>query len=220
MSDEPKLNVYQRIHKVMESLDYIQKEKKTGLQFSYASHDAVTAAVREACVIHGLVLIPNIQFLGQDGNRTMVEVNIRIQNIDDPEDFTSVNGLGFGIDTQDKGPGKAISYAYKYALLKGFALETGDDPDQDQGKEFDHKPAGKALAGPQNGGSIKKLPEGTQKPSVGPWSQVVALMGKAKTLDPTRGQDWLVEDMKKKGLESPDEQLKYLEDYIQRVMAV
>lgn len=32
----------------------------------------------------------------------------------------------------DKGPGKAISYAVKYAYLKAFALETGDDPDHDQ----------------------------------------------------------------------------------------
>ena len=31
------------------------------------------------------------------------------------------------MDNADKAPGKAISYAFKYALLKTFALETGED---------------------------------------------------------------------------------------------
>jgi hypothetical protein len=43
-----------------------------------------------------------------------------------------VESAGFGIDDQDKGPGKAISYAVKYAYLKALCLESGDDPDEDQ----------------------------------------------------------------------------------------
>jgi hypothetical protein len=54
------------------------------------------------------------------------------QNIDEPTDKMVVESAGFGIDDQDKGPGKAISYAVKYAYLKALCLESGDDPDEDQ----------------------------------------------------------------------------------------
>jgi hypothetical protein len=49
-----------------------------------------------------------------------------------------VQTAGYGIDPQDKGPGKAISYSVKYALLKALGLESGDDPDNDQATE--HEP--------------------------------------------------------------------------------
>ena len=52
-------------------------------------------------------------------------------------DLIDVETFGFGIDDQDKGPGKAMSYAVKYALLKTLGLETGDDPDMDQDVKFD-----------------------------------------------------------------------------------
>ena len=37
---------------------------------------------------------------------------------------------GDGVDTQDKAPGKAMTYADKYALLKAYKIVTGEDPDQ------------------------------------------------------------------------------------------
>ena len=57
---------------------------------------------------------------------------MRFVNVDDAADFIEVATAGYGIDDQDKGPGKAISYAVKYALLKTLGLESGDDPDEDQ----------------------------------------------------------------------------------------
>jgi hypothetical protein len=55
--------------------------------------------------------------------------------------------LLYGIDDSDKGPGKAISYAVKYALLKALGLETGDDPDEDQASV--HKPSMEAGEPPE-----------------------------------------------------------------------
>jgi len=52
---------------------------------------------------------------------------MKLVNIDKPEDCVESSWRGFGMDTQDKAIGKAYSYAYKYGLLKLFALETGDD---------------------------------------------------------------------------------------------
>lgn len=138
MSETTPLNIYQRLHAVMEEVSYVQKEdKKINNQYTFVSHDAVTAKIRPALIKHGIVAVPNVMEHNQDGNRTEVVVNLRFVNIDKPEDNVSVSMLGFGIDPQDKGPGKAISYAVKYALLKAFSLETGDDPEKDQ---IEHEP--------------------------------------------------------------------------------
>jgi hypothetical protein len=52
-----------------------------------------------------------------------------------------VETFGYGVDAQDKGPGKAMSYGVKYALLKVLGLETGDDPDVVQDNRADYRPA-------------------------------------------------------------------------------
>ena len=130
-------NILQRINAVMQELDYLQREKKTGLQYSYVSHDKVTGAVRPLLVKHGIVCYPRGFEVRQEGNRTHLHCKVVFANIDQPTQFIEVDSVGYGIDSQDKGPGKAISYAVKYALLKTFALETGDDPDQDQNVTFE-----------------------------------------------------------------------------------
>jgi hypothetical protein len=59
-------------------------------------------------------------------------MTVRFVNVDEPSEWIDVESFGYGLDDQDKGPGKAMSYAVKYALLKTLGLETGDDPDEDQ----------------------------------------------------------------------------------------
>lgn len=132
-------NIYQRLHAVMQGLSFIQKEdKKVNNQYTFVSHDAVTAAVRGRFVEQGIVSIPQNLKVKQDGNRTEVTLDMAFVNIDKPDDRILVPSFGYGIDQQDKGPGKAMSYAVKYAYLKALALETGDDPELDQ---VDHTPA-------------------------------------------------------------------------------
>lgn len=158
------LNLYQRIHAVMSDLDYIQKDpKKAGLQFSYASHDKVTAAVREVCVKHGLLCFPSVQSYNQDGNRTEVYLRTKFINIDNPQEWEEVFSVGFGVDPQDKGPGKGVSYAFKYALLKAFMLETGDDADAGQGPEFNHKKGATTAAGPATPPNTVAAPTKSEK---------------------------------------------------------
>lgn len=128
------LNIYQRIHKIMEDVSYVQKEdKKVNNQYKFVSHDAVTAAIRPALLKHGVQAIPSYFDISADGNRTNCSMSMTFVNINQPEDRIVIPcaGFGQGIDPQDKGAGKAMSYAYKYALLKIFALETGDDPEKD-----------------------------------------------------------------------------------------
>ena len=126
------LNIYQRIHKVMVEVGgKIAKDGKIemrgGKAIEYISHDAVTAHVRDSCIKHGIFVHPTVQNLGNNGNRTELTVHVHFINVDKPDDKVRVVSVGYGVDSSDKGPGKAWSYAVKYAYLKLFMLNSADD---------------------------------------------------------------------------------------------
>lgn len=139
------LNIHQRILAVMDGVSYIQKgDKKVNNQYTFAGHDAVTAAARPHFIKHGVLVISTIleqstewksvkDKYGKDKLRgiTTMLVGVSFINVDDPADKIDCKFLGHGIDDGDKGPGKAMSYAYKYAILKTLSLETGDDPEKE-----------------------------------------------------------------------------------------
>ncbi len=127
-----KLNVYQKIHLVMTNLTTILKGDKTvNGQYKFVSHDAVTKECHAEFVKARLICVPTVKSYTQDDTRTEVVCEVSIINIDQPEERVTVESFGYGIDKGDKGPGKAISYATKYALLKLLLLETLEDPDND-----------------------------------------------------------------------------------------
>ena len=122
----------------MSELEYIQKGKKTvNNQYRYVSHDQVTAAIHPLLVKHGIAVIPSIIEAKQEGNRTCIDLNVFFVNADTPADMFCVRSVGYGVDAGDKGPGKAISYAFKMACLKTFCLETGEDSDHDQSSVYE-----------------------------------------------------------------------------------
>ena len=59
-----------------------------------------------------------------------VKTVYRFVNVDNPADYVDITTYGDGVDSQDKAPGKAMTYGDKYALLKAYKIITGDDPDQ------------------------------------------------------------------------------------------
>jgi hypothetical protein len=66
---------------------------------------------------------------------TRIETVYRFVNVDNPMDCVETVTFAEGIDSQDKGSGKAMTYADKYALMKAYKISTGDDPDQDPSEE-------------------------------------------------------------------------------------
>lgn len=142
-------NIFQKINKVMNDVKYLMKDDKvvtnakTGASYKAITEEKVTSELRKAMIKHGIVIIPIEMitkredevlkdFQGNDKvNRiTTVETRYRIQNIDDKDDYIFAVSAGTGVDTQDKGVGKAMTYAYKYLLLRTFAIPTGEDADQ------------------------------------------------------------------------------------------
>ena len=165
-------NIYQRLNCVMQEINYIQKgDKRVNNQYTYVSHDAVTEALHGPLTKNGIAVLPSVLEMTQDGNRTSVKVEVSFVNIDNPTDRFSVCHVGFGIDSGDKGPGKAISYACKYALLKTFLLETGDDPDHDQKAKYE--PPKPQKQGMDHIGDVNKI---AQKISKANWTELNKLI--------------------------------------------
>lgn len=69
-----------------------------------------------------------------EGNQIFmrIETIYKFINIDKPEESIEITTYGDGVDTQDKAPGKAMTYGDKYALMKAYKIITGEDPDQNK----------------------------------------------------------------------------------------
>lgn len=127
------MNIHQKIAAVMDAVKYIQKDDNVefkNTKYKALSEEKVTSLVREQLVKNGLVILPVGMTCSRHENITHVEVQYKIVNVDDPCDYEIVCSCGDGFDTQDKGSGKAMTYAYKYMLLRTFAIPTGEDPDK------------------------------------------------------------------------------------------
>lgn len=150
------MNVFEKINAVMKEIEYLTKDDKVEFgttKYKAISEEKVTTAVRKELVKQGIVILPieqqseNKELIRTDKSVNMltsVHTRYRIQNIEDINDYIEVESNGTGVDTQDKGVGKAMTYAYKYMLLRTFAIPTGEDPDKISSAETDDKIAREA----------------------------------------------------------------------------
>ena len=100
---------------------------KNGMKFDYVTHDDIASEAKRILAKNGILFFPSVDEFSQDGNRTIVKVSAALINADKPEETFNTVGFGYGVDQQDKGPGKAYSYAVKYILAKTLLLNTSDD---------------------------------------------------------------------------------------------
>jgi len=142
------LNIHQRVNAIMADWEYIKKNKiiknkKGEVLFTVTGHDDVTALVHPLLVKHGVNVIPTfkemrtevlkVDYYGKEQivNRERVDAVYRWINIDKPEDFFEQDWSAYGCDDSDKGPGKAMSYNQRNAILKTLHIETGEkDPEE------------------------------------------------------------------------------------------
>lgn len=135
--------LYQKISKVMGEVRYLSKDDNIAFKetkYKAISEEKVTSTVRESLLRHGLIILPVKQDHKRDGTLTTVDTEYKIVDIDTGE-YEILASSGTGADTQDKGVGKAMTYAYKYLLLRTFAIPTGEDPDKVSSAELDAKQA-------------------------------------------------------------------------------
>ncbi|MGW8178239.1 MAG: ERF family protein [bacterium] len=134
--ESTKLNIYQRLNKVMTEVTYLQKDgeirTKNGT-YKVITHDAVTAAIRESMVDNGILPVISDLDFKQEETRSTIVIRIELVNVDVPTDRIEAIYHGIGDDFGDKGPGKARSIAVKNAYLKILMLETGESDESHTG---------------------------------------------------------------------------------------
>ena len=138
-----KLNLYEKIQHVSNEIRNLSKNMQVGTG-SYAykaiSDIDVTLAVKDAETLFRLTSIPikqeiiNSEILKtlKENNKESftyvdtVKLTLKIVNLDNITEFVEDRSPGRGIDSSDKGFGKAyFFYARKYALLNAYKIATG-----------------------------------------------------------------------------------------------
>ena len=144
------MNIYQRMSAITKEINRVAKN--LSVDAGKSSYKAVGEAdVLEAVkpaedkygvysypfdrdIVESGVITSESTYQGQTRQRNQQFMRLRVVyrfvNIDKPEEYIDVATYGDGLDSGDKAPGKAMTYADKYALLKAYKITTGDDPDQ------------------------------------------------------------------------------------------
>ena len=153
------LNIYQRMAAITAELQTVAKnlnvETGKGKGYKAVSERDVIDAVKPIESKHGVYSYPasrrvlesaalesESEWNGKVTKKTTfferIETVYRFVNTDDPTDFIETTTFAEGIDSQDKGSGKAMTYADKYALMKAYKISTGDDPDQTASEDVNY----------------------------------------------------------------------------------
>lgn len=146
------MNIFQKMSAVTAELQTVAKNLtvSTGKNNTYkaVSERDIIDAVKPIEAKHGIYSFPcdrqviESQILESEynGNKkttffSRIKVTYRFVNVEKPDEYIDMVTFAEGIDAQDKGSGKAMTYADKYALMKAYKISTGDDPDQNASEE-------------------------------------------------------------------------------------
>ena len=165
------LNIFQRMLAATSEINRVAKNLKVDISKSQSykavAESDVLEAVKPIEEKYGIYSYPVSRTIikdeaytttsGYDGCKSekttffmRLETVYRFVNTDKPDEYIDITTYGDGVDTQDKAPGKAMTYADKYALLKAYKIQTGDDPDANPsgnlGKKKFEKPTAEQLA--------------------------------------------------------------------------
>lgn len=122
------MGLYEKIYNVMCESTALEKDMKVGGQYSAISEKAVLNEIKPLLKKHKLVLMPIEANVTQQDKLTVISAKYKIVDIETGESEILAT-IGNGADSQDKGSGKAWTYAYKCLLQKTFCLFSGEDTD-------------------------------------------------------------------------------------------
>ena len=149
------LNIFQRINEVKKKISYIRKDKRVD-SYMAVTHDAVTGETRDMFIECGIIVVPHetesktcetgtVTAKGTPFIRFEAKYRIDFVNIDKPDDLVSVEFTAHALDHGDKAPGKAHSYAVKYAILKILQIETGEHEEEREPQKLPKKESSKTI---------------------------------------------------------------------------
>ena len=138
------MNIYEKLANIWKNVQRMAKDDKVEFgktAYKALSEEKVTTIMRQQMVEHGLIVYPVEMVSSRNGQLSHVDVRYRIVNVESPDEYIEVVSCGDGADTQDKGAGKAMTYAYKYMWLRTFGIPTGEDPDKISSAQLDAEEA-------------------------------------------------------------------------------
>lgn len=144
------MNIYEKLLAITSEIKKVAKNLEVGVgqsQYKAVGEADVLTAVKELEekykvysypfsreIVDSSILQTEKEYNGKitKGNQLYMRLRTvyRFVNVEKPEEYIDVPTYGDGVDTQDKAPGKAMTYGDKYALMKAYKIITGDDPDQ------------------------------------------------------------------------------------------
>jgi len=202
---DSKMNVLSAVNEMRKVVEGVNKEKKAGMMFETVSYDGLLEMIRDTAIEHGLMLVPHkcnqTNCTPYDVKRWDSKANgfkeVR-QNCDSyvfdfrlyhvSGEYLDISVPSVGIDPDDKGPGKATTYASKNAWMQVLMLKRGKNfevdlaPEEDrsaqQQKAYEENRQRKIETKPET-----KLPQWTADPKTWPenWQKIYSdLLADAK----------------------------------------
>lgn len=173
--DFSSMTLSQRLDKARELLGGgVEKKgqnKSVGDGYSFVKASDVSRQVYDALHRVGVYATPSykmidapVQWPSRSGTlqfMAMLEVTLRIGKVEVPfgtGEVMVVQTVGFGADSGDKGPYKAMTGGLKYALLHAVGLATDDDPEDARVEAVPAAPAEPRRVGPQAAAATPTAP--------------------------------------------------------------
>jgi hypothetical protein len=139
MSETKVFTIAQALNEVMKQVGAVKKNDRNASQgFNFRGIDAVVNAVSPALQKYGVIVVPSVEDyeyasveIGK--NRTVmghVKVKVTYTFIGAGGDAIKATVVGEAMDSGDKATAKAMSVAFRTALLQTLSLPT-DEPDPD-----------------------------------------------------------------------------------------
>lgn len=246
-----KSNIAMAILAVMDTVKGIDKTMDVGTgnsSYKGISDKEVKIIIRKAMMDNGLCILPTkvnkfstLQSWEEEDSYSksvpkatkrkqsvFTEVQTEYLLLHNSGESIVLQGFGQGIDTQDKGAGKATTYALKYVLLYSFLIPTGhiDDSDNTHSEDIETpapKPVPptpkppktlddtslKAVLASDLKGLNATIAGITNKKVIATAEQILQIQNKIIELTPPEAEiPWITTEQINKALESPLKQLK------------
>lgn len=145
------MNIYEKMSNITNEIEKVNKNLTVGegkSSYKAVGEADVLKAVKELEfkykiysypynreIIESSMYTTSNQYGEKNNIFSRIKTTYRFVNTEKPDEYIDTITYAEGIDTQDKGAGKAMTYADKYALMKAYKIITGDDPDQNASPE-------------------------------------------------------------------------------------
>ena len=199
--------IYQLLAKVIAEVPAVAKKERNQAQnFSFRGIDAVVNAVSPVLIKHGVIVAPTllnyvyeqIPIGGQGKLAGHARVSVQYTFYGPQGDSISASVAAEAMDYGDKATAKAMSVAFRTALLQTLTLPTDDkDPDQDTYERSTPTPAKPAKSSIDNLGSEAPVSGDNKARIVNAFADLGMEIGQALTLAGVTSSEW--DDLRETG---------------------